>query len=440
MRTLRIAAALAAVLSTALAGSPAAAQAPRPDGTVPGEVILQVEAGQSADAVAATHGLTLLDQFGSRPIWRARVAPGDKVKPVLADLAADARVRYAEANVEHQAPEARHNVVWAIGGSESEWAAQWAPDALRLDSAHTLATGAGVRIALLDTGMDLDHPLLAPRLARSAQGVLLGRDFVDADDHPAEMGSRADLGYGHGTHVAGLLALAAPDARLMPARVLNPAGQGNAWVLAEALMWAVDPDGNPRTADGAHVINMSLGTTRPTRLLDQAVELATCSDDDDGDDDADHDGPGFEADEIRCDEVGGAVVVSAAGNAASSQQRQYPAAEQAEGALSVAATDESDRLAAFSNRGRWILIAAPGDRIMSTVPQAGWAVWSGTSMAAPLTAGVAALLRQRYPDWKPVDVTKRIQDRSAKVCDTWLRQVDAAAALRDQEPPRTRCG
>ena len=430
----------AAALACLALGTSAIAQTPRADKTVPQEVILQVAEGQSVQAVAATHALTLLDQFGSRPIWRARVAPGAKVNTVVKAMGNDARVQYAEAHVEHQTPEGRHNVVWAIGGSEAEWAEQWAPQAMRLPQAHAQATGEGVTVAVLDTGIDLTHPTLAGRLLRDGNGAVQGRDFVDGDNDPSEAGSTADPGFGHGTHVAGLVALAAPDARLMPARVLTPSGQGNVWVLAEALMWAVDPDGNPATADGAQVINLSLGTTRKTSFLDQVVGLITCSDDDDDDGGAGSGfgDPGFEEDKQRCDGQGGSVVISAAGNDGNTQPI-YPAAEQAEGALSVAAATSSHQLADFSSRGNWVQIAAPGEQIISTVPGNQWAVWSGTSMAAPLVSGVAALLREANPDWKAVDVTKRITDRSAKMCGTKLRRVDAAAAVLDREPVRTRC-
>ena len=71
------------------------------------------------------------------------------------------------------------------------------------------------------------------------------------------MGTAANLGFGHGTHVAGLVALTAPDAKIVPYRVLDENGEGNVWVLAEALLRAIDPDGNPAKDDGAHVINIS---------------------------------------------------------------------------------------------------------------------------------------------------------------------------------------
>jgi subtilisin family serine protease len=415
-------------------------QAQRPDNPVPGEVILQIEEGQSAADVAATHALTLVSQFGNRPIWRARVAPGNKVGAVLRALQADSRVRYAEAHIEHQTPEGRHNVVWAIGGSQTEWAQQWAPQSLRLPLAHQHATGQGVVVAILDTGVELTHPIVAPRLRRTAEGQLVGRDFVDGDADPSEQGSPADPGFGHGTHVAGLIALSAPDAALMPARVLTPAGQGNLWVLAEALLWAVDPDGDPATADGAQVINLSLGTTRRTHFLDQVIGLVTChdDDDDDGQTGSGWGDPGFEDDKRRCERQGGSVVVAAAGNDGGTTPL-YPAAERAEGAISVAATTSSHRLADFSNRGRWVQIGAPGEQIISSVPGHQWGVWSGTSMSAPLVSGVAALLRERQPDWKAVDITKRIADRSARLCESKLRRVDAAAAVLDEEAPRTRC-
>ena len=288
----------------------------------------------------------------------------------------------AEPNVVNSSPEARRNAVWAIGNPQA-YAAQWAPAALRLAEAHRLSTGAGVRVAVLDTGVDRDHPALAGRL-------LPGFDFVDYDDDPSEEGSEADVAFGHGTHVAGLVALVAPDAMIMPLRVLDADGQGNAWVLAEALLYAVDPDGDPTTDDGAHVINLSLGTTTRTRIFDAVVELATCSavfDNDLAD-------PGYDADAERCSQMRGVVIVAAAGNDGSNAVREYPAAETStHGLAAVGASAANARRASFSNYGSWVRFAAPGDGITSSVPGGGYGTWSGTSMAAPLFAGTAALLR-----------------------------------------------
>lgn len=412
----------------------------------PDEVVLQVRPGQELEPIARSQNLTLIAQFGSRPIYRLRVGAGDTVDAAVARLQADvARVMFAEPNLQGQSPESRRCSVWTIGEA-SAYTAQWAPDALRLAQAQALSRGAGVRVAVLDTGVELDHPSLRDRLARTPGGELLGRDFVNPGTTPAEDGDRDDAGYGHGTHVAGLVALAAPEARIMPVRVLDQAGQGNAWVLAEALLWAVDPDNNPATDDGAHVVNFSLGTLRPTKLLEIAARLASCEVDDDDDEDDFEDGR-FDGDRARCVQRYGATVLAAAGNGGSATEEQFPAAEVTRapipGALAVTASTEARQLASFANRGAWIQVAAPGEGITSAVPGGGYGTWSGTSMASPLTAGVAALLiaSGQGPDpqgftglrsWAPTDVASRLSNRTAKLCgDTSLRQIDAFAAVAD---------
>jgi subtilisin family serine protease len=401
------------------------------DTALPGEVLVKLRQSADLAGVLSTHRLTLMSRFGARPMFRMRLISGSSVDAKVAALRADSRVLIAEPNFSAVSPEARKRAVWAIG-SASQYTAQWAPKAIGLPAAHALTRGSGMRVAVLDTGVDLTHPALRGKL-------MTGRDFVDGDNDPSETGGASRSGWGHGTHVAGLVLLAAPSARVMPLRVLDPDGRGNVWAIAEALLYAADPDGVGASNDGAHVINLSLGTTQPTRMLDAVVELVTCSDDDEDEADDDYSDPGFRQDQERCNLHHGSVVMAAAGNSASSTERQYPAAEGAEGALSLAASNSSSRIASFSNRGPWIQIAAPGEGITSTVPGGGYGVWSGTSMAAPLAAGVAALVKARNPDWKPVDVTKRLADRSAMLCGTTLRRIDAAGAVNDQTPPDIVC-
>lgn len=411
------------------------------------DVIVQLRRGTDLDAVLATHGLTVAERFGRRPIWRLRVAGGASADAAVTALRGDTRVRFAERNLESETPEGRKNSVWAVGGNAGAYASQWAPQAIDLADAHAISTGQGIRIAVLDTGIATTHPTLAPRLARRAGGALLGRDFVDDDADPSEAGSRADAGWGHGTHVAGLLALVAPGATLMPARVLDEQGRGNTWVLAEAIGWAADPDADPASDDGAHVINLSLSTLQRTDLLKTAGELAACTFDDDDDDFAD---PGFDDDRTRCAGGRAAVVAAAAGNGGSASEQQFPAAETVPGLVSVAASTQARRVADFSNRGSWVRLAAPGEDIVSTVPGGGWGVWSGTSMATPLVAGGAALLLATLPpggdptlpaprQWLAEEAVKRLTDRSSALCGSSLRQLRLAAALDDVSPDDPVC-
>lgn len=395
---------------------------------VDGEIIVRLRDQGAVAPLLVKHQLSLIGRFGSRPIYRLKVIGNAKVSEKIEALRGEADVRSAEANIAYQAFEPDKNVAWAIGDRQT-FAAQWAGSAIRLNQAHQISTGAGVRVAVLDMGVDRQHPALAGKL-------LPGFDFVDFDADPSEVGSEANRYFGHGTHVAGLVTLVAPDARIMPLRILDADGVGNAWVLAEAMLYAVDPDGNPNTDDGAHVINLSLSSLTKTDLFKTVQKLVTCTISSSGATDADAGGDDADvaptlADKARCKGFGGAVVVAAAGNRGSNQQ-EYPAAEASSALLSVGASDAKGWLAGFSNRGGWVRIVAPGDGITSTVPGGGYATWSGTSMSAPLVAGAAALLRADNWNLDANQIVKRLKGNATKLCGTGLKQLDVAAALANQ--------
>jgi Subtilase family len=399
---------------------------------VAGEILVKLRSTDALAPLLARYPLTLVSRFGARPIYRLKVVGTARVKDVLAALALEPEVMIAESNLSHRSPEARKNLVWLIGTPQA-YMAQWAPQAMRLAEAQAVSTGAGVRVAVLDTGVDLSHPLLAGRL-------LPGFDFVDYDTDPSEVGTPANLGYGHGTHVAGLVAMVAPGARIMPLRVLDADGVGNAWVVAEALLYAIDPDGNPNTDDGAHVINLSLGSLARTRMMAAVAAIASCTPAVADDPVSDRSDPGYNDDAIRCAAGNGAVVVAAAGNDASSNVKEYPAAEGAYGLVAVASSNVALRISSFSNTGSWIDLAAPGEGITSAIPGGQYATWSGTSMAAPLVAGTAALVRAMDLTKVPTDVVRRVKRASAMLCGgTQLRQLDAAAAVSNIVPPNIVC-
>ena len=400
---------------------------------VSGEILVKLRTAGAITPLLTKYGLTLKNRFGTRPIFRLGAGPLVDVQATVEALGLEPDVLIAEENAINASPEARKNRVFAIG-TETEYRQQWAPAALRLPAAHRVSIGTGIRVAVLDTGVDPKHPLLAGRL-------LAGYDFVDGDRSPQEMGSTADLGFGHGTHVAGIVATAAPGARIVPLRVLDAQGQGNAWVLAEAMLFAVDPDGNPATDDGAHVINMSLGSPDRTRILDTVSKLASCAIPavvdplDPADDFSD---PGYNGDKERCRTSRGAAVFAAAGNSAS-PLKEYPAAEGAYGLAAVGASSQNMRLASFSNFGSWVHLVAPGDGITSSIPGGGYGTWSGTSMATPWVAGSAALLMAVDPLLAPKDVVRRLVKSAAPLCGTALGQVDPLAALLDAAPSDGAC-
>ena len=400
--------------------------------SVEGEIIVQLRERGDIAPLLVKHQLSLIGRFGMRPIYRLKVVGRANVKQKVEALRREIDVKSVEPNIVHEVLAPRKNVAWAIGDAQSLTTGQWAAEAIRLAEAQRLSTGKGIRVAVLDTGVDRRHPRLAGKL-------LPGFDFVDWDPDPSEVGTVADRSYGHGTHVAGLVTLVAPDARIMPLRVLDEDGAGNAWVLAEAMLYAVDPDGNPNTDDGAHVINLSLSSLTKTELFKTVAKVVACkkkglrskdtvADDDDDDDDA-----VIFSDKVRCSGFGGAVVVAAAGNRGSDRVREYPAAEDSSSLLSVGASDRNGWLASFSNYG-WVKLAAPGSEVTSSIPGGGYGTWSGTSMAAPLVSGAAALLRSRERDLTADRVVQRLKDRGAKICGTSMKQLDLVAVLGDKDP------
>jgi subtilisin family serine protease len=398
---------------------PASVRGVSDDDHSPEEVIVKLANSADLPAVAAAYGLdpTPIDHFGSRPIYQLRIldgtSPDDKAEALLTDP--QARVVYAEPNFESQTPESRGRVRWSVGGSSGEFAAQWAGAKIRLSLAHQTTRGAGVTVAVLDTGVDFNHPELAGHL-------LPGYDFVDDDPDPSEVGNREqNLAFGHGTHVAGLVALAAPDAKILPLRVLDPNGFGNNWVLAEAIEFALNPDGNPQTDDGADIINLSLSYFEKSDLIRDVMKAAIC--DEPGDNESGDDLPCFRPDGV------GVVIVAAAGNSGD-DDREYPAGFGLKGLLAVGALTQKDRPASFSNRGSWVQVAAPGDLIISTVPGGGFGVWSGTSMSSPLVAGEAALVRAARPSLRARSVAERVIETGVRLSGDLRVRVDAASAVK----------
>ena len=273
-----------------------------------------------------------------------------------------------------------------VAATDPRAAEQWPLDGdapMGIASAWRQTTGGGVTVAILDSGIDLGHPDLAPNLWTNpgeipGNGVdddgngyvddVHGIDFVDNDGAPQDAN-------GHGTHVAGIVgarggngvggAGVAWDVRLMAVRVLDANAQGTTTNVARGIRYAVD--------NGARIVNLSLAGPTPTPDLEAAVQYASSR---------------------------GVLIVVAAGNdgADLASAPTFPAAYGEANVIGVAATTRAGGLSSVSDYGPGADIAAPGEEILSTALGGGYEWRTGTSMAAPEVTGALALLAAKRPD------------------------------------------
>jgi subtilisin family serine protease len=331
------------------------------------QVVVTIAPGVNPTDFAAQYGATIVDMDPSGRTASLRPLPGTITPTALMGaLTIDGRCETAEPNGWFQPAESRQqSFAFDDGiGSEASYSVQPATDILHLVHAHDVATGKGVKVAIIDTGCDLKHPDLF-------RNIVGGWDFVDNDADPTDVkdnidndrNGAIDEAFGHGTHVAGIIHLVAPDAQLLIARVLDADGRGNIVDVAAGVRWAVQ--------QGAKVINLSLGmSTRSGDALQNALEEAA---------------------------MRGVVIVSAAGNQGSDIV-DFPG--RSSSTICVAAVDAAANGATFSSFNHSdVALSAPGVAVRSTYPGGGYRLWTGTSMSAPFVAGAVALLAEKHPDW-----------------------------------------
>ncbi len=281
----------------------------------------------------------------------------------------------------------------------------WSLQRILLDQLWEQAKGEDVTVAVIDTGVDKSNPQLTSAVAG-------GDTYVDG---PATKDIE-----GHGTRVAGIIAARplkgtgfvgiAPKAKILSYRYTGgQEKQGDSGTMSAAIRDAV--------AKGADVINISSDTAnkKDNGPLRRAVAEAVGQ---------------------------GALIIAAAGNdgADGSTDETYPAAY--DGVLAVAASDRNDERAVFSQSGDFVDVAAPGVGMVSTVPDKGQCTADGTSFAAPYVAGVAALLKDKHPDWNAAQIATRIEEtaqRPGRGPNPYIGWgvVDPVAALSDDSEPGT---
>lgn len=236
-------------------------------------------------------------------------------------------------------------------------------------------TGVGIKVAIIDTGIDQDHPDLAANI-KGGQNFVTVRGRIDPN--------KWDDDNGHGTHVAGIVAAidnsigvigVAPGASLYGVKVLDKAGSGYVSSIINGINWSIN--------NGIQVINMSLGTSSDVQSLHDACDIA------------------YQA---------GIVVVAAAGNSGDANPDNdvnYPARYSS--VIAVAATDSNNLRASWSSDGIEVAVAAPGVSIYSTYKGGGYSTLSGTSMASPHVAGAVALVLAANSSLTPDGIRTKLQ-------------------------------
>ncbi|MGG3196963.1 S8 family peptidase [Priestia aryabhattai] len=275
--------------------------------------------------------------------------------------------------------------------NDSFYPFQYGPQKVQAPSAWDVTrSNSSIKIAIVDTGVQLNHPDLTSKL-------LPGYNFVEGNTNPSD-------GNGHGTHVAGIAAAAtnnvsgiagiAPLASILPLRALDNTGNGTLTNIASAIVYAAD--------QSAQVINLSLGGSQGSITLENAINYAWDK---------------------------GSTILAAAGNEGTNTLT-YPAYY--ENAIAVASTDSNDQKSSFSNYGTWVEVAAPGSNILSTYIGSNYAYLSGTSMACPHVAGLAALLAAQGKN--NVEIREDIQSTADPILGTgsyWIYgRINANRAVR----------
>lgn len=326
----------------------------------PTEVIVRLAPGVTLDDLYQAYDTELIAAAGDGRTFLVRCPYDRMAADLVPEMNSGTLVEAAEANPIVEYPEAERREIsqtFADGDSgKAAFADQGALNRIRVRQAWEFGRGEDVTVAILDTGLDVSHPGLTGRVHPAAADLLDGDG--NPDDAPDGIDSdgdgEVDEAVGHGTFVAGLVLSVAPEAMILPIRILDSDGVGTVFDVIRGIELA--------KSNGARIINMSFGMGTPSGLLRDALRGAA---------------------ENR------KLMVASAGNAGSSEAH-YPAHSLY--VLAVAATDSEDRKADFSNFGFWIDVSAPGVGLVSLFPEGRFATWSGTSFATALVSGAAAVL------------------------------------------------
>ncbi|WP_406145570.1 type VII secretion-associated serine protease mycosin [Streptomyces sp. NBC_01012] len=271
----------------------------------------------------------------------------------------------------------------------------WSLQRVLMDELWEQSTGKGVRVAVIDTGVDVKNPQLTKAVDTGSGRNYLPKNLKDENGNKVERGKEngtTDV-VGHGTKVAGIIAARkaggtgftglAPDATIIPIQQNDAEGHGTAETLASAIHYAA----NDAHADVINISQDTANAVKPAAVLQQEVNAALAKN---------------------------IVVVASAGNdgLGGNVKETYPASF--DGVLAVASADRNNERAAFSQSGDFVGVAAPGVDMISTVPGGGHCSDNGTSFSAPYVAGVAALIKAKHKDWTQKQIVAQIEQTAER--------------------------
>jgi subtilisin family serine protease len=398
----------------------------------PASAIVQVKSRADVLALCSKYGVKLIDSI---PELNEYLLSGDAGN--LSQLAKDRNVASIEYNVLVQISETAMlnestvalldpSTVSLLDGQSQQWNGGSTISSAMLQQAalqkigfdSSLALGSPTTVAVIDTGIDFLHPMLAGSTlpghnfideTRSADELLdldpataalllqRGSNATQNSTTPAVlnpstvalldpavvqlMNARPSLYFGHGTMVSGLIRVINPKALIMPLKVFDPTGKGTSFRIAKAIVYAAN--------QGVQVINMSFSLDSPSSLVDDALEFAAHQN---------------------------VTLVASIGNNNANVDKNYPSSYPR--VIGVAATTLNDLKTSFSNYGPAADVSAPGETLISPYPGGFYALWSGTSAAAALVSGEAALMWS-HRDLSPGDVTGRVEQKVDPIHDKY---------------------